>query len=100
MLAIAEEIGVTPAQVAMAWLRERAARSATTLVPIIGPRNLAQLDDYLGALDVDTDRRAVRPPDRGQRGPARRAPRGDRRRPGRLQGGAADRVIAPVVPVA
>ncbi|MGW6755861.1 aldo/keto reductase [Streptomyces sp. NPDC055006] len=52
VLAIAEETGVTPAQVAVAWVRERAARSATSLVPIIGPRNLTQLDSYLGALDV------------------------------------------------
>ncbi|MFF7648995.1 aldo/keto reductase [Streptomyces sp. NPDC007983] len=52
VLAIAEETGVTPAQVSVAWVRERAARSATSLVPIIGPRNLAQLDSYLGALDV------------------------------------------------
>ncbi|MFE2738243.1 aldo/keto reductase [Streptomyces sp. NPDC059349] len=52
VLAIAEETGVTPAQVAVAWVRERAARSATSLVPIIGPRSLTQLDSYLGALDV------------------------------------------------
>jgi hypothetical protein len=38
--------------VSMAWLRGRGERSAATLVPIIGPRTLQQLDDYLGALDV------------------------------------------------
>jgi aryl-alcohol dehydrogenase-like predicted oxidoreductase len=52
VLAVAAEIGAPPGQVAMAWLRHRAARSATALVPIIGPRTLAQLDDYLAALDV------------------------------------------------
>ncbi|WP_405386624.1 aldo/keto reductase [Streptomyces sp. NBC_01102] len=52
VLTVAEEIGVTPAQVSVAWVRERAAMSATSLVPIIGPRNLTQLDSYLGALDV------------------------------------------------
>jgi aryl-alcohol dehydrogenase-like predicted oxidoreductase len=52
VLAIAEETGATPAQIAMAWLRERAARAATPFVPIIGPRDLAQLEEYLGALDV------------------------------------------------
>ena len=52
VLAVAEETGVTPAQVSVAWVRERAARSATPLVPIIGPRSLTQLDSYLGALDV------------------------------------------------
>ncbi|MEU1618354.1 aldo/keto reductase [Streptomyces sp. NPDC005722] len=52
VLAVAEETGATPAQVSVAWLRERAARAATSFVPIIGPRNTAQLEDYLGALDV------------------------------------------------
>lgn len=52
VLAIAEETGVTPAQVAVVWVRERAARSAATLVPIIGPRSPALLDSYLGSFDV------------------------------------------------
>ncbi|MFD4509793.1 aldo/keto reductase [Streptomyces sp. NPDC058464] len=52
VLAIAEETGTTPAQVAVAWLRERAAQASTSFIPIIGPRNLTQLDDYLDALDV------------------------------------------------
>jgi aryl-alcohol dehydrogenase-like predicted oxidoreductase len=61
VLAIAEEIGATPAQVAMAWLRERGTRAATTYVPIIGPRDAAQLEDYLGALDVAlTDEQVTR----------------------------------------
>ena len=45
------ELGVPPAQVAVAWLRDRPP-SSTAVVPIIGPRNVAQLDDYLAALDV------------------------------------------------
>ena len=36
----------------VAWVRQRATQASTSFVPIIGPRNLAQLDDYLGALDV------------------------------------------------
>lgn len=52
VLAVAQEIGAPPAQVAMAWLRERAARATTAYVPIIGPRTVKQLDDYLAALDV------------------------------------------------
>jgi len=52
VLAVAEETGAGAAQVSMAWLRERGARSAATIVPIVGPRTLAQLDDYLAALDV------------------------------------------------
>ncbi|MFD7229416.1 aldo/keto reductase [Streptomyces sp. NPDC059881] len=52
VLAVAEETGASPAQVSVAWINERAARATTSFVPIIGPRNPAQLDDYLGALDV------------------------------------------------
>ncbi|MFG3585676.1 aldo/keto reductase [Streptomyces sp. NPDC047990] len=52
VLDIAEETGATPAQVSVAWIRERGARSATPYIPIIGPRNTRQLDDYLGSLDV------------------------------------------------
>ncbi|MER7815830.1 aldo/keto reductase [Streptomyces sp. NPDC096153] len=53
VLAVAEETGASPAQVSVAWLRERAARATTSYVLIIGPRNTAQLEDYLGALEVD-----------------------------------------------
>jgi len=53
VIAIAGEVEATPAQVSIAWVNELAARAATAYVPIIGPRNVAQLDDYLGALDVD-----------------------------------------------
>ena len=46
--AVADEIGATPSQVAIAWT---AARSKA-IVPIIGARSLAQLTDNLGAIDV------------------------------------------------
>jgi aryl-alcohol dehydrogenase-like predicted oxidoreductase len=49
----ADELGVPAAQVAVAWLLERARRSPTGVVPIIGPRTVEQLDDYVAALDVD-----------------------------------------------
>lgn len=100
VLAIAEEAGVTPAQVSVAWVRERAARSATTLVPIIGPRSLTQLDSYLGALDVHltpqqfarlSDVSAVPP------GVPHEAIAGSL---GGVQGGDPSRVIAPPAPVA
>jgi aryl-alcohol dehydrogenase-like predicted oxidoreductase len=55
VLKVADEIGSTPAQVAMAWELERGRRSATAVVPIIGPRTPAQLDEYLSALDVTLD---------------------------------------------
>ncbi|MFD0517249.1 aldo/keto reductase [Paractinoplanes durhamensis] len=45
---VADEVGATPSQVAIAWT---AARSAA-IVPIIGARSLAQLTDNLGAVDV------------------------------------------------
>ncbi|MGW3106701.1 aldo/keto reductase [Streptomyces sp. NPDC001100] len=51
VLAIASETGATAAQVSVAWLRAHAARSATALVPVVGPRTTAQLDEYLGALE-------------------------------------------------
>ncbi len=50
---IAEQTGRTPAQVATAWVRERGRRLATAGIPIIGPRRLAQLEDYLAALTLD-----------------------------------------------
>ncbi len=52
VLAVAKETGATPAQVSMAWLRERSAHAATPLVSVIGPRDTRQLEGYLGALDV------------------------------------------------
>jgi len=48
VVALAEEIGCTPAQLAVAWVM---ANSLVTC-PIIGPRTMAQLEDNLGALDV------------------------------------------------
>jgi hypothetical protein len=52
VLDVAAELGVPASHVAIAWMRQQGARAATAHVPIIGPRSLAQLDDYLGALDV------------------------------------------------
>ncbi|MDQ3896662.1 MAG: aldo/keto reductase [Actinomycetota bacterium] len=46
--AVAADIGATPSQVALSWVRGRSA----TMVPIIGARRLAQLRDNLRALDV------------------------------------------------
>lgn len=55
LLAIAADLAVPAAQVAVAWLLRRATTAATGLVPVIGPRTVSQLDDYLGALDVRLD---------------------------------------------
>lgn len=53
VLAIAAEADAPPAHVAIAWMLHKNARSATTLVPILGPRTRAQLDGTLGALRVN-----------------------------------------------
>jgi aryl-alcohol dehydrogenase-like predicted oxidoreductase len=45
---VAGELGVTPAQVAIAWTL----RNPAVTAPIAGVRTLAQLEDNLGALDV------------------------------------------------
>ncbi|MDI9980094.1 aldo/keto reductase [Rhodococcus sp. IEGM 1307] len=52
---VADEIGVPPAAVAVAWQREFARRSATTVVTLIGPRTMKQLDSYMASLDVRLD---------------------------------------------
>ncbi|MFF3493346.1 aldo/keto reductase [Streptomyces sp. NPDC002795] len=53
VLAVADELGTGPVQVALAWLRERAARARTSLLPIVGPRTPAHLEGYLDALNVE-----------------------------------------------
>ena len=48
VVAVADQIGCTPSQVAISWVRGQPG----VIVPLIGARNLAQLQDNLGALDV------------------------------------------------
>lgn len=52
---IAEETDSNPVQVSLAWLRRRAALAGTSLIPIAGPRSLAQLEGYLQSLDAELD---------------------------------------------
>lgn len=47
-LAVANELGVSAAQVALAWLRTRPA----AVIPIVGARKLAQFEDNLRSLNV------------------------------------------------
>jgi aryl-alcohol dehydrogenase-like predicted oxidoreductase len=47
VVALAAELGRTPAQVAINWVRQRAPH----VIPILGARRLAQLAENLGALD-------------------------------------------------
>ena len=48
---VAEEIGCTPSQVAIAWVRQR----PDLMVPLVGARSLAQLEENLAARDVSLD---------------------------------------------
>lgn len=52
----ADELGATPSQVALAWVRAR----SRSVHPIVGARSLAQLDDNLGALDLTLPDHVVR----------------------------------------
>jgi aryl-alcohol dehydrogenase-like predicted oxidoreductase len=48
IVAVGKELGVSAAQVALAWLRYR----PVPVIPIIGARKLAQVEDNLRSLDV------------------------------------------------
>lgn len=48
VIAVGEELGVSAAQVALAWLRYR----AVPVIPIIGARKLPQIEDNIRSLDV------------------------------------------------
>jgi aryl-alcohol dehydrogenase-like predicted oxidoreductase len=45
---VAQEIGHTPSQVALAWLRHQSG----VIIPIVGVRKLTQFQDNLACLDV------------------------------------------------
>jgi aryl-alcohol dehydrogenase-like predicted oxidoreductase len=49
VVAVAQEIGATPTQVAIAWVR----RGHANIVPLVGARTAEQLEDNLGCLDVE-----------------------------------------------
>ena len=48
VVAVARECGHSPAQVALAWLRQR----STPIIPIIGARKLAQVKDNLASVEM------------------------------------------------
>ncbi|MCU1487751.1 MAG: aldo/keto reductase [Actinomycetia bacterium] len=48
LVAVAQDLGCTPSQAAIAWVRQRSPR----MVPILGAKTLAQLTDTLASLDV------------------------------------------------
>jgi aryl-alcohol dehydrogenase-like predicted oxidoreductase len=53
VLAISDEIGASAVQVSLAWLRHRARLARTALIPIVGPRSQAHLEEYLRSLDTE-----------------------------------------------
>ncbi|RAO00877.1 MULTISPECIES: aldo/keto reductase [Micromonospora] len=53
VLTMAEELGASAVQVSLAWLRRRAALAPTALIPIVGPRTLTQLEEYLKSLQLE-----------------------------------------------
>ncbi|WP_431825536.1 aldo/keto reductase [Burkholderia sp. F1] len=52
VLAIADECGHRPAQVALAWTLARARGGPARFVPVLGPRSRAQLDACLDSLSI------------------------------------------------
>jgi aryl-alcohol dehydrogenase-like predicted oxidoreductase len=58
VVALAEEIGRTPTQVAINWVR--AGRGRAEIIPILGARTMAQLEDALGCLEFDLEEEQVR----------------------------------------
>jgi aryl-alcohol dehydrogenase-like predicted oxidoreductase len=56
VIAIAGDLGATPAQVALAWLRYR----PVPVIPIIGARKLSQLEDNLKSLEISLTPEQVR----------------------------------------
>ncbi|MFS0866562.1 aldo/keto reductase [Microbacterium sp. 179-B 1A2 NHS] len=50
--AVADRVGASPAQVALAWLDVRAAELGATVVPIPGTRRAARVRENLAAVDV------------------------------------------------
>ena len=52
VLAVAKEIDASPTEIAIAWMLDKAAKSTTSLIPILGSRTSEQLAGTLGALNV------------------------------------------------
>ena len=52
VVSVADTVGATPAQVALAWLRQRADDLGVAAVPIPGTRRAARVDENLASLSV------------------------------------------------
>jgi aryl-alcohol dehydrogenase-like predicted oxidoreductase len=55
VVTIAEELGVTPSQVAMNWTRQQ----NQVVIPIVGARTLAQIEDSLGCVNFKIPQEAM-----------------------------------------
>ena len=51
--AVADEVGATPAQIALAWLRYRAEALGVASVPIPGTRRAARVEENLGSVSIE-----------------------------------------------
>ena len=51
VIAVADELGVTPTQVAIAWVR----RGEGNIIPLVGAKTILQLEENLGCLDVELE---------------------------------------------
>ncbi|WP_437550326.1 aldo/keto reductase [Sorangium sp. So ce367] len=49
---LAERRGVTPVQLAIAWVRAKGAAQGVTVIPTMGARTRKQLDDALAGLEI------------------------------------------------
>jgi aryl-alcohol dehydrogenase-like predicted oxidoreductase len=49
---VSVQLGKSPAEIALAWLCAKARESTTSIIPIIGPRTVEQLDNNLLALEL------------------------------------------------
>lgn len=100
VLAVAAEAGVPATHVAIAWLRAKAARSATSMIPILGPRTRAQLDGTLGALSLQLSEAQVAALDTASAVPLGVPHEQLKATQPRLAGGVLDKLDLPPVPVA
>ena len=99
-LAVASEAGVSPTHTAIAWLLHKAARSTTSLIPILGPRTREQLDGTLGALDVKLSPEQIARLDAASAVPLGVPHDIAREYAGRLAGGKPELLDSPAIPVA
>lgn len=98
VIAVAAELGCSPTQVSLAWLRMLGRRAGNPILPIVGPRTVGQLAEQLGALDVELTGEQFDRLDAASAVTPGVPHGGGRRTYERLTGVGADRFVAPAVP--